>query len=138
MAMRLRGFCRKQDKPFEASTKDISVAKSISMEKDGDINVDSEIINLEGGYSSLVDELRNVNEQTEIFVSQVPEFNTPSYSELNTCGIHLESPPNSLIEKLYEHYPDFNNLKGLFQSNPELLRETVEKEFKDLIIAIPK
>ena len=121
---------RKQDKPFEASTKDISVAKHF-YGKDGDINVDSEITDMEGGYSSLVDELRNVNEQTEIFVLQVPEFITHLTVRTKHLRDSFRESSEFLIEKLYEHYSDFNNLKGLFQRNPELLRETVEKEFKD-------
>ena len=121
---------RKRTKPFEASTKDISVAKHF-YGKEGDINVDAEITDLEVGYGDLVDELRKVNEQTEISDSQVPEFVTHLTIRTKHLRDSFRESSEFLIEKLHEHYSDSNNLKALFQNNPEILRGSIEKQFRD-------
>ena len=121
---------RRQGNPFEASTKDISVEKHF-YGKDGELNVDPEITDLEKRYASLIDELRTRDDQTEILGSQVPEFIAHLSIRTKHLRDSLRDSANFLIEKIDEHFSDFNNVKALIKKNPRIFREKIEKQLKN-------
>lgn len=120
---------RKNSKPFEASTKDISVEKYF-YGKDGGANVDPEITELEIEFAALLTELRGCSSKEEVNDPRVAEFITHLCTRTKHLRDSFRESTEFLLESLEEYLSDFGNLKGLILSDPQIMRNAFEAKIK--------
>lgn len=127
---------KQEQEPFETNIINIGVEKYF-YGGDGELSVDDEITDFEGNYAPLIDELRSYKGTKEISHHRIP--NLIAHLMIRTKHIResFRESTEFLTDKILEYFSDFNNIKAAMLSKPEMIRDYMEKGFKDHPILKP-
>jgi hypothetical protein len=122
---------RKGENPFETKTENVSVEKHF-YGKEGEINADDKITNLEGGFAWLIDELRGKSHGSVVFDPTIADF--AAHLSIRTKQIResFRESAEFLLDQVTEYLSDPHNLKRLLLNNPEVLKEELCKRLEDI------
>lgn len=117
---------RKGAIPFEANILKVGVEKHF-YGKEGEISVDDEITRLEGDYAQLLSELRGLDNRSAVSDPRVAEFVAHLTARTKHLRDSFRESIEYLLDEMHSYLSNFNNLKKLLLSDPDLLREELEK-----------
>jgi len=105
----------KGKKPYTNNISKVSIDKHF-YGKDGEINADIEITNLEFKYALLIDELRNktyLDKIVEVEKTLIPDFIAHLSIRTKHLRVSLEESTQKFLIQVENHFSDFNNYKKL-------------------------
>lgn len=126
---------RQEGKIFEANTKNVSVEKHF-YGREGELNVDDEITEIEKNFAYLLDKLRSQDNGFEILDTKIADF----VGHLSIRTKHLR---DSLIETsdlltstLFNYLADENNFRNwlleYYKRHPEVVRQCIDDALKKI------
>ncbi len=120
--------------PAEANIKKIGVEKYF-YGKESESCIDDDITKFEGEYAPLLDELRAISGQNEIYDNRIAYLITHLVTRTKHLRDSYRESIEFLIEKMTEYFSDFNNLKEAILSsilkNPEMMINPIEEGFRN-------
>ncbi|MDP3182813.1 MAG: DUF4238 domain-containing protein [Desulfobaccales bacterium] len=121
---------------FEANINKIGIEKHFYGRK-GEFRVDAEITDFEGEYAPLLDELRDSQGQVEIYNQRIANLITHFVTRTKHLRDSYIESVEYLSEKIEEYFSDPENTKAAIFSQPEIMRASIEKGFKDFPVLQP-
>lgn len=137
---------RKSGQHFETTIENVGLEKHF-YGREGEINADDVITQVEGDYARLVKALRELPDGAEVVDERVFEFVTHLTIRTKQLREFFRSSAEDLLDELMAYLTDPAVLKGLLLSKPELIQEELEKQFqefevpqmqKDMLVALVK
>lgn len=121
---------RKGVSPYETKTTNVSVEKHF-YGKEGELNVDDEITDIEPGFAIPLDELRSQGDGYEVSDEKVIEFIT----HLSTRTKHLRDSiidaTEFLVDKVFGYLSDYDNWRtwclGYYKRHPEVIKDALDE-----------
>ena len=120
----------KEREPFETNIINVGVEKFF-YGGDGQLNVDDGITDFEAEYAPLLDELREHKGQVEISDPKIANLITHFVVRTKHIRDSYRESIEYLSELMSQYFSDSNNIKRAMLSNPEMIRDNIEKGFKD-------
>jgi hypothetical protein len=120
----------RERKPFQTNIINIGVEKYF-YGGDGELSADEVITDFEGEYAPLLDELMAYKETVEISDLRIPNFITHLVIRTKHIRDSFRESTEYLAELIRQYFSDFNNIKKAMLGNPEMIRDNIEKGFRD-------
>jgi hypothetical protein len=122
---------RKGGERFETTVENVGVEKHF-YGKQTEISADDVITNLEGGYATLVKDLRDQPDGAEMRHAEISEFVTHLIIRTKQLREFFRDSADYLLDELTTYLADPSNLKRLLLSKPELIQAELEKCLQQL------
>jgi hypothetical protein len=116
--------------PIEADIRKVSVGRHF-YGRQGELNVDGEVTDFEGEYAPFLSELRMCKESVEISDQRIANIVTHLVVRTKHVRDSFRESTEYLAELICQYFSDFNNLKRAMLGNPEMIRDNIEKGFRD-------
>ncbi len=116
--------------PIEVDIRKVSVGRHF-YGRQGELSVDGEVTDFEGEYAPFLSELRMCRESVEISDQRIANFVTHLVVRTKHFRDSFRESTEYLAELIRQYFSDFNNLKRAMLGNPEMIRDNIEKGFRD-------
>lgn len=132
---------RKGANPFEANIINVAVEKHF-YGKEGELNVDDEMTDIEGDFAIPLDELRARNDGYEITDNKVIEFITHLTARTKHLRDSLIDASEFLVNNLFGYFSDYDNWKVWciehLKRHPEVVKNALDEVIPKLPVSAYK
>lgn len=122
---------QKDKNPFRTNITKISVEKFFYGEE-GEDSLDNKITELEQDFAPLLDELRAEHGVKKLADNRVVDLVVHFITRTKHVRDSFGNPAIYLMDKLADHFSDFNNALRALGDNPKYLRAAIEKKVDEL------
>ena len=125
---------RRNDEPRECSTVDVGVESNFY--KQGELNVDDEITELEQGFAACLAELRAYADVQSVTDDRFLQFVVNLTARTKHVRDSIISSTGPLIQNVFTYLSDYENWRDYcfryFTRHPEIIREELEKALRNV------
>lgn len=124
-------FVYKRDRePYKTNINNVSVEGEF-YGKTGKGTTDDRITKLEPQFDEMLKDLRQKDDQTEIFDKRIAEFIGHLCIRTKHLRDSFRESTEYILKKLMVHVSDPENVKKIMLNRPELIKQSIEKEFNE-------
>jgi len=132
---------RKGVNPFEANIINVAVEKHF-YGKEGELNVDDEMTNIESGFAISLDELRRQDDSYKISDDKILEFITHLSSRTKHFRDSFIDASGYLVDNLFGYFSDYDNWKAWciehLKRHPEVIKNALDEAFSKISLSAYK